>query len=112
MNIEEERKAFETAFQVPPKLEFDPEQEIYITSAPIGTWLYNSCSVMNIRFQGWLAAKKHAKEMAKSAVTISETMGDKFGLYDERSNRAFKSFATAEEARVWATNNGYRVIEE
>lgn len=92
MDIEEERKAFEAICQ----------------KGRSENWIDGPFNI-------WLAAKRHAEEMAKQTVVINEShYGWSVSLTDNGTfNGVVKDeMASAEEARVWATSNGYRVIEQ
>lgn len=86
MNIEEERKAFEQLCQ-------------------------DAHGFITYPWEVWLIAKQHAEEMAKPQCNIVCDFDGEFWLVSLKG-REGPGFASAEEAEVWATSNGYRVIEE
>lgn len=117
MNIEEERKAF-VDFQV--KVIFDKWSETIHAEQmanDVRAYLesYNWPEYYKQRFEVWLAAKAHAEEMLKRPCVIEPW--PKFGTWSVKKpkGQAFRNirleFATAEDAKAWAKENGYRVIE-
>lgn len=103
MNIEEERKAFEA------------DQLKRYPGVCLVRWpkVYRN-QYVEAAFQGWLAAKKHAEEMANPKVVIEQSFpksADSWTVINSFGDPV-DYFRTAEEARVWATSNGYRVVEE
>ena len=96
MNNEEERKAFDTAFNKKyPAIAADAE----------GRDL-SAIEIIEYAWGGWFLAK----EMAKPGCILDKLDG----LYRIRFNwhpQGFMKFHSEEEARAWVKHNGYRVIE-
>lgn len=61
--------------------------------------------------EGFATGIKHAEEMAKPQCNIVCDFDGEFWLAG-LMGRIGPGFASAEEAGVWATSNGYRVVEE
>ena len=104
MNIEEERKAF--LENMKPKLIADFGCGCLAEGYDKDTFDHPG---VQFTFEGWLAAKSHSEEMAKPHCRVTKD-GIGWWLYrfGEISAGPYKS---AEDAKVWAQANGYRVIE-
>jgi len=118
MNIEDEKKALETALA---SIYTEGKEE----SHPV------FCEFIKRRFENgeadidptifkvWLAAKEHAKEMAKPTVKIlikSKITDTSYpfvlSLFEgETFNGVLEDFRTEDDAKEWAKVNGYRVIK-
>lgn len=98
INIEEERVAFDYATPL--------DEYVTITNREYYD-LYREHL-----FGIWLKAKEHAVEMAKPSLILTETMGDRWGLYRPDCTRARHTELTKAKCIQWANANGYRVIEE
>lgn len=106
MNIEEERKAFEEKFKPDEGVKWSVTKEWYYVEDP--SWDEGLRETVNY-FQGWLAAKEHAVEMAKPAC-ILEAFDDGYRLRLSWRPNDFLLFRKEENARAWAKANGYRVV--
>lgn len=117
MNIEEERKAFEKALPIPDGVTWYPTRSRYFAQPPATNAFASHATA---QFVAWLAAKRHAAEMAKPTVRIkpksvfSAPSNYPFvvSLFEgETFNGVLEDFSTKEGAIEWANRNGYRVIE-
>ena len=115
MNIEEERKAFVEILK--PKLITDFGCGCLAEGHDKDTFDHPG---VQFTFEGWLAAKEHAAEMAKPTVKVKpKCLNTEFSQYqwvvslfeDETFNGVLEDFITKEDAEAWARNCGYRVIE-
>lgn len=100
---EEERKAFEAAVE---------------TNSFNAKWFLTQYQGREAMFELWLAAKKYAEEMAKPTVKIIFSTNPftsypyVVSLFESKIfNGVLEDFRTATDAKVWANENGYRVIE-
>lgn len=114
MNIEEERKAFEEAY-LQNRMDYAVSKNLSIEIMRVRVLeMLGGDLYPHTMFDIWLAAKKHAEEMAKPVCIIWEKKSSIHFPWkvDNYGAETVHHAATAEEARVWATSNGYRVIEE
>lgn len=61
-------------------------------------------------YQTWKDSKSHAEELAKTSVTIKETMMSGWNVYKSGSS-IMDHLGDSNEARTWAESKGYRVVD-
>lgn len=137
MNIEEERKAFlhhtaldsnvynhEFTFWLKAKAEtnkdiqmllkicaFETIEQAYAYAAGVDVGEVKATVAQQFYDEGFAAGVKNAEEMAKPECYICCDFDGEFWLVSLKG-REGPGFATAEAGRVWATSNGYRVVED
>ena len=107
MNIEEERKAFIEACK-------DQFGNVYYPMNDDWSEGEFCDPVVQRHFVTWQLAKAHAVELAKPTCIVFETMAETFIVQYLDCGRLVRErgFVSEKHAIAWATNNGYRVVEE
>lgn len=117
MNIEEERKEFEATMV---KIIADKAQALYgeavsraIVEESARKHIANldeEESLFSVHFAMWLAAKEHAAEIKKPGCSL-EPSGSVWKLRISWHPEGYTLFRKEKNARAWAKEHGYRVIE-
>lgn len=114
MNIEDERKAFEAAIEnkrlYQNKLgRWNGERYVFTKDE----WTHKP--LVQVLFETWLEAKAHVEEMA-NAYTVEGSPSDGYCVWGEDDFGNIYTVgvkhACEGDAKQWAKDNGYRVIDE